>query len=145
MPEFDLRRAHTAQDPYAVIEGYKIEIYKRLATLVGVRMCPQCPRCNETGHGCQDRFGSNMRPGGGSLGAIPAFGGGTENEGYGVPDLHVEAHMGSIYPYGTLEDVVKAFREGQFRCSDGISYNEWLLYFHTIARQHFMSKKLEQV
>ena len=84
-----------------------------------------------------------MRPGGDSLGAILSLGGGTEQEGYRTPHLHVEAHMGSIFQYGALEDVVKAFREGQFRYSDGINYNEWLLYFQTNARQHFMSKMLE--
>ena len=65
LPEYDLRRAATARDPLAVIEGYKIEILLRLAILLGVRMCPKCPRCNSIGYGlgCQDRFGSNMRPG----------------------------------------------------------------------------------
>ena len=38
LPEYDLRRAATAKDPLAVIEGYKVEIYLRLATLLGVRM-----------------------------------------------------------------------------------------------------------
>ena len=44
LPEYDLRRAACARDPLAVIEGYKIEIYYRLAILLGVRMCPQCHR-----------------------------------------------------------------------------------------------------
>ena len=39
-PEYDLRRAATASDPLAVIEGYKVEILLRLATVFGVRMCP---------------------------------------------------------------------------------------------------------
>ena len=87
LPEYDLRRAATARDPLAVVEGYKIEILLRLATLLGVRMCPNCPLCNTNsfGLGCQDRFGSNMRPGGGVLGGAPAVGGGTEHQGYGTP------------------------------------------------------------
>ena len=44
LPEYDLRRAATARDPLAVVEGYKIEILLRLAILLGVRMCPNCPR-----------------------------------------------------------------------------------------------------
>ena len=51
LPEYDLRRAATAQDPYAVIEAYKIEIKFRLMILLGVRMCPNCPRCNFRGKG----------------------------------------------------------------------------------------------
>eukprot|EP00973_Karenia_brevis_P086127 11944882-Karenia_brevis.AAC.1 len=67
LPEYDLRRAYTAQEPHAVIEAYKIGIYLRLATLLGLRMCPNCPRCNNKGGGCSNIFGSNMRPGGGVL------------------------------------------------------------------------------
>ena len=48
LPEYDLRRAYTAQDPLAVIEAYKVEILFRLGILLGVRICPHCPRCNET-------------------------------------------------------------------------------------------------
>ena len=81
LPEYDLRRAAAAQDPYAVVEAYKIDIYVRLMTLLGVRMCPECPRCNDGPMGCQDKFGNNMRPGGGVLGGIPALGGGTEHQG----------------------------------------------------------------
>eukprot|EP00973_Karenia_brevis_P027696 3817197-Karenia_brevis.AAC.1 len=77
-PEYDLRRADTAQDPYAVIEGYKIQVHLRLATLLGLRMCPNCPRCDNTGGGCSNIFGSNMSAGGGVLGACVALGGGTE-------------------------------------------------------------------
>ena len=81
LPAYDLRRAYTARDPHAVIEGYKLEILLRLGTLLGVRMCPDCPRCNNTKFGCQDKFGSNMRPCGGVLGGAVAFGGATEHQG----------------------------------------------------------------
>ena len=81
LPEYDLRRAAAAQDPYAVVEAYKIQIYLRLMILLGVRMCPDCPRCNDGPMGCQDKFGNNMRPGGGVIGGIPALGGGTEHQG----------------------------------------------------------------
>ena len=63
LPEYDLRRAYTAQDPLAVIEAYKIEILFRLGILLGVRICRLCPRCNEGPYGCQDKFCSNKRTG----------------------------------------------------------------------------------
>ena len=50
-PEYDLRRAATAQDPYAVIEAYKVEMKFRLMMLLGARMCPNCPRRNFRGKG----------------------------------------------------------------------------------------------
>ena len=116
LPEYDLRRAATARDPHATVEGYRVEIYLRLAAILGVRricreillmitvrthlqpfffvlqhtnerqnrrnqdfglsllfplrLCPKCPQCNSGigGLGCQDRFGSNMRPVGGVMG-----------------------------------------------------------------------------
>ena len=49
LPEYDLRRTATARDPLAVVYGYMVEVYLRLATLLGLRMCPNCPRCNQTG------------------------------------------------------------------------------------------------
>ena len=126
LPDYDMRRALTAQDPHAVIEGYKIEILLRLVTLLGIRMCPSCPRCNESGFGCQDKFGSNMRPGGGVLGGGVALGGGTEHQGYGTPHLHVEVHVVSIYQHGSLEEVAQKFREGKFTFADWTNYHEWL-------------------
>ena len=44
LPEYDLRALATARDPHAVVEGYKVHIYLRLSTVLGVRMCPNCPR-----------------------------------------------------------------------------------------------------
>ena len=76
--------------------------------------------------GCQDKFGSNMRPGGGVLGGIPAVGGGTEHQGYGTPHLHLEIHVASIYQYSTLEEVVGKFQQGVLTFQQWKQYNEWL-------------------
>ena len=146
LPEYDLRRAAAAQDPYAVIEAYKVEIQCRLMLLLGVRFCPDCPRCNNGPMGCQDKFGSNMRPGGGVLGGIPAVGGGTEHQGYGTPHLHLEIHVASIYQYSTLEEVVGKFQQGLFTFQQWKQYNEWL-HFQDIFDQHEkdrMASKLEE-
>ena len=35
-PEYDLRRAATARDPLAVVEGYKVEVLLRLAGVLGL-------------------------------------------------------------------------------------------------------------
>ena len=80
LPDYEFRRICGARDPLAVIDAYSINIRLRLARLLGLRMCPWCPRCNMRGnkHPCQDRFGSNMMPMGGVLGAAMAFGSATE-------------------------------------------------------------------
>ena len=101
LPEYDLRRAATARDPLAVVEGYKVQVLLRLAAVLGVRMCPRCPRCNDTRFGCQDRFGSNMRPVGGVLGGMSALGGGTEHQGNGTPHYHAEGHLVCAYQFDT--------------------------------------------
>ena len=65
LPEYDIRCLATARDPLAVIEAHRLNVCFRLAWLLGLRMCPDCPRCNDCGWGCQDLFGCNMRPTGG--------------------------------------------------------------------------------
>ena len=126
LPEYDLRRAATASDPLAVVEGYKIEVVLRLATLLGVRMCPNCPRCNDGTFGCQDKFGNNMRPGGGTLGGMPAFGGATEHQGHGTPHGHFEGHVACAYQFGTLADIVKGLKSQSFSFEEIVKYQEWL-------------------
>ena len=36
LPEYDLRRVATARNPRAVVEGYRVEVFLRLATILGV-------------------------------------------------------------------------------------------------------------
>jgi hypothetical protein len=109
LPQYDIRAATTARDPLAVIEGYRLEVLLRLASLLGVRMCPNCPRCNDSVNGCQDLFGSNMRPVGGVLGGMNAFGGGAEHQMHGTPHLHAEGHIVCAYQYGALQEVAAKF------------------------------------
>ena len=124
LPEYDIRRIATNRDPLAVMEGYRIEVFLRLAAILGVRMCPNCPRCNETPFGCQDLFGSNMRPGGGILGGMSAFGGSTEHQSQGAPHLHAEGHVVCVYQYGTLEDVADKIKEGFLDVKSCYAFNE---------------------
>ena len=58
VPDYNLRRAAAAKDPLAVVEAHRLNISLRLAWLLGCRMCPSCPRCNNDRWGCQDLFGT---------------------------------------------------------------------------------------
>ena len=111
-PEYDLRRAATARDPLAVIEGFRVHLLLRLATALGTRMCPRCPRCNgdRPQRGCQDKFGYNMRPLGGAFGGLPALGGSVEHQGVGTPHFHGEGHIVCCYQFDTLHDVAEKIR-----------------------------------
>ena len=144
LPEYSLRRAYTAQDPHAIIEGYNVEIYFRLALILGVRMCPNCPNCER--FPCQDKFGSNMRPGGGVVGGVSAIGAGTEHQGVGVPHLHMEFHVASVYQFGTLAEVVNKLQAGAFSFEQWQSYQEWLHAEHVFdeTEDEKRSASLEQ-
>jgi hypothetical protein len=126
LPAHEARRLQTSRSPLAVIAAYRVEIYLRLATLLGVRMCPDCPRCNILIEGCQDLFGSNMRPGGGILGGMPALGGGTEHQLLGAPHFHFEGHIACMYQYGTLAEVAQRIQSNLSLFQDLLVYNEVL-------------------
>ena len=126
LPEYDLRRLASARDPLAVVEGFRIHVFLRLAAVLGLRVCPQCPRCNAFRMGCQDKFGSNMRPMGGVLGGIVALGGAVEHQGVGTPHFHCEAHIVCAYQYGTLEDIASKIRSGMLDPDAVKRYQSWL-------------------
>jgi len=68
LPPYEVRRVAEGRDPMAVMDAFSVHVRLRLPAILGVRMCPNCPRCNDTDFPCQNRFGNNMRPMGGSLG-----------------------------------------------------------------------------
>jgi hypothetical protein len=110
IPDYDIRRLAAARDPLAVVEAHRLNICLRLAWLLGVRMCPNCPRCNDRSWGCQDLYGSNMRPTGGVLGGTPAFEVGTEHQGKGTPHAHGQTHIICRYQFGTLKQIAEEIR-----------------------------------
>ena len=67
-----------------------------------------------------------MRPGGGILRGMPAFGSATEHQGCGTPHLHAEGHIACAYQFGTLADIVKHLQADSFSFEDIVQYQEWL-------------------
>ena len=125
IPSYELRLAATSRDPLAIMEAYRVEVL-RLAAVLGVRMCPNCPRCNESVYGCQDLFGCNMRPMGGVLGGMVAFGGATEHQGHGTPHLHAEGHVACLYQFHSLEEIAEKIRKGYVDTVAFVAYNNHL-------------------
>ena len=125
LPAYEVRRTVAARDPLAVIDAYKIQMQK-LAFVLGLRTCSICPRCNETDHPCQDKFGSNMRPLGGFLGAGTAFGAATEHQGHGTPHGHGEYHGVCIYQYGTLQEIADKIANGLLQVQEVLDYQAWM-------------------
>ena len=125
LPEYDIRRVMTAEDPLAVVEAHRINICFRLAWLLGVRMCPSCPRCNDCEWGCQDLNGSNMRPFGGILGGALAFEGGTEYQAKATPHFHGQVHVVCVYQFSTLKKIAAKIEEGLLLTHDMKSFQDW--------------------
>ncbi len=126
LPEYDLRRLAAARDPLAVIEAHRLNVCFRLAWLLGLRMCPHCPRCNDRGSwGCQDLFGSNMRPTGGILGGAVALEGGNENQTVGTPHFHGQVHLVCMYQFATMAEIAARIKEGLAATKDIKTFQEW--------------------
>ena len=87
---YDLRGVLAARDPRAVVEAFTVEIRTSLPWLLGIRMCPHCPHCNAEGskNPCQNRFGSNMLPVGGTLAGVSALDGAVEFQKKNTPHFH---------------------------------------------------------
>ena len=114
LPEYDIRQIAAARDPLAVVEAHRLNVCLRLAYLLGIRMCPRCPRCNNEPWGCQDLFGSNMRPSGGTLGGAVALEIGNEPQEHGTPHAHGQLHVVCLYQFATLQEIAtKAEQELQ--------------------------------
>ena len=126
LPEYDLRRRISARDPLAVMDAYHIHILLRLSTVLGVRMCPFCPRCNDGIMGCSDYFGSNMRPVGGCCGGMEALGGATEHQGNGTPHFHGEGHIVTAHQFDSLADIGLKVKTSKLTPEACKRYQEWL-------------------
>jgi hypothetical protein len=128
LPDYESRRISSARDPMAVMDAHAVNARLRLARLLGMRMCPQCPRCNTDGskYPCQDKFGSNMMPMGGVLGGAVALGAATEHQGHGTPHLHGEVHVVCIYQYSTLQEIAERIKEKLFDPASVLDFHAWL-------------------
>lgn len=92
LPPCDARRKIVARDPLACVYGFHILCRIALATLFGVRVCPNCPDCNmcKSG-GCLDEFGSVALSEGGVYGRADAYYGSKECQKCGALHLHLLA------------------------------------------------------
>jgi hypothetical protein len=128
LPSYESRRAVEARDPLAVMDAFTVHARLRLPTILGVRMCPRCPQCNAGNgvEGCQNRFGSNMRPMGGLAGASPGFGLAIEHQVHGPPHGHGNIHLANAYQYNTLHDIAKLIQDKLLDPQNILDFHAWL-------------------
>ena len=71
LPDYDLRRLMLARDPLCAVDAFQVTFRVVIATLLSVRMCPDCPHCALSDTPCSDVCGSNAEPmGGGPCAAL---------------------------------------------------------------------------
>ena len=78
VPGYDFRHMILTRDPLAAVLACSVQVRCVLATLFGVRMCPDCPRCAESENPCQDFSGSSAEAMGGLAGRSDALAGAVE-------------------------------------------------------------------
>ena len=105
LPAYDVRKDVSTSDPHAVMEAFKVSTKFILPRVLGHRMCPICPRCNETDAPCANKFGNNFEPWGGYAGLTAAQGFVVEYQHNNNPHAHGNAHMVSVYQHKTLEEI----------------------------------------
>ena len=98
-PDYETRRLILARDPLCAVEAFSVYIRVVLACLLGIRMCPDCPHCNQGNNPCQDKFGSNAEAQGGVLGRCDALFGAVETQKSGVLHYHFKAFVQRLHQY----------------------------------------------
>ena len=98
-PDYETRRLILARDPLCAVEAFSVYIRVVLACLLGIRMCPDCPHCNQGNNPCQDKFGSNAEAQGGVLGRCDALFGAVESQKSGVLHYHFKAFVQRLHQY----------------------------------------------
>ena len=126
LPSYDWRKNITTTDPWAVCQAFKVSTRFILPRLFGMRMCPRCPHCNETSTPCQNKFGNNYWPWGGSGGLCAAFGAATEYQHCTNPHLHGNANFVSVYQHKTLQEISTMIEQQLLDPECIYEYQAWL-------------------
>ena len=126
LPEYAVRQLIAARDPWAVVLNFTHSIKFVGARLQGIRMCPNCPRCNATDTPCQNKFGHGMLPMGGLFGLAVAFGGAVEYQKNWNPHFHGNTHVASVYQHKTLQEIADLMSKALLDPQAVIDYQSWV-------------------
>ena len=119
IPGYDTRRLFLAEDPLAAANAFFVQIRTVLATMLGVRMCPRCPQCSDSGAPCQDALGSNAEAMGGIAGRVDALFGAVEaQKTTGGLHYHFFMFVQRLHQYSTLQDIADKIEKGLVNATD---------------------------
>ena len=112
LPDLTTRMRILAHDPLASVYGFRVLVQVALRTLLGVRVCSNCPTCSESTavHACMDEFGSVGEPQGGIFGIVEAYYGSIESQKAGSLHLHLLVFLSWMYQHKPLEEIAVAIQ-----------------------------------
>jgi len=129
IPESDVRRRLMIRNPLACVLGFRTHVAITLQCLFGVRMCPNCPHCNEDDMlrlndngdnltGCSDMFGSVASPIGGIFGRVDAYYGSIECQKAGSLHIHCLVWLQSMHQHLPLRKIADMIDESMNRAKE---------------------------
>ena len=108
-----------ARDPLAATLAFAVQVRLVLATVLGIRMCPECPHCAETDNPCMDAFGSCAEAMGGIAGRCDGIAGAVEcQKSKGSLHLHFWCYVQRVHQYKSLEEIGKLLEEALVTAAD---------------------------
>ena len=92
LPDYEVRRALTARDPWATVLAFQRMIRFVFGELLGIRLCPDCPHC-----ACNDQWGQGFHVGGGVLGLVKGICGAIEYQSNSAPHFHGHVYTATVW------------------------------------------------
>ena len=119
VPGYDLRRLILARDPLASSLAFSVQIRLVLATILGFRMCEDCPHCSDLDNPCMDTFGSCAEAMGGIAGRCDGIAGAVEcQKSKGTLHLHFWTYVQRVHQYRSLEEIGRMLVEALITADD---------------------------
>ena len=119
VPGYDLRRLILARDPLAASLAFSVQIRLVLATILGFRMCPDCPHCVDSDNPCMDAFGSCAEAMGGVAGRCDGIAGAVEcQKSKGSLHLHFWTYAQRLHQFKSLDEIGKMLAEALISADD---------------------------
>ena len=135
LPDYDERQTILARDALASVDGFRVACSVTYEYLWGMRVCAFCPDCNNGAAStpCQDIFGSNATPEGGSLGRLDA----------GYTSIEAQKSKGSLHAHSQLfvqclhqhTPLIEVLR--QIKGSGGDVVSKYLQYKAHVCKQTY--------
>ena len=119
VPGYDLRRLLLARDPLAAVLAFGVQIRGVLATISGIRMCPDCPHCADSDSPCMDAFGSCAEPMGGFAGRSDGLAGAVEcQKSKGCLHLHFWNFIQRLHQFHSLQEIGEMLEKALVEASE---------------------------